>query len=559
MLGNYSRWEFHHPGPAVFYLLGAGEYVFRDWLRIVPTAVNAQLAMLVLLNTALLFGAIEIWAGHCAEAIFRPLAWSGAVLVIFAVNHTAAQSAMVSLWMPHVALFPFLFFFTACASVAAGRLRHLPLVALGGMLLVHLHVAQVLFAGVMGLAGCVTAAVRLRGALRPHVWRMALSAGIVALFLLPMVVELVVHHPNNLDAVRAYLARYPNPSNGTAKAFGYLASFLTFSAKPESGEFTAGLSQGYVRAYWLLVLVGLVLVVRGRWPRFLRVAFGGIALVMTLFLYWANRITGPLYNFNGYFFYAVHLVLVFAIAAAISGRVKAWGRAAWILPCLAMGLAADSFRMQGMGSLVIPGISEGLRGAGAVQLVFRHDDWVTAIGVANQLARRGQPFCVDTTWRYMFGYDSGCGAGSWKKVVITGTGWHEQGRYPLQLPAVMESTEEVGARREGFYAVEGDNCWSGREASLTFTLAGSQALGYRVTLTGSVLPERPVEVGLNGHRAAVVDNLWKSSTSFGVAAGVVKAGEVNQMTFRTPGAAPISGDGRELGFSLISVRIEAAQ
>ncbi len=25
LLGNYSRWRFHHPGPAMFYVLAAGE------------------------------------------------------------------------------------------------------------------------------------------------------------------------------------------------------------------------------------------------------------------------------------------------------------------------------------------------------------------------------------------------------------------------------------------------------------------------------------------------------------------------------------------------------
>ena len=93
--------------------------------------------------------------------------------------------------MPHVALFAFLFFASACASVAAGRVGHLPLLALGAMMLVHLHMAQFLFAGVMSLAACAALAVTVRRDFRQHAGAIALSAGIVVLFLLPMVLELI--------------------------------------------------------------------------------------------------------------------------------------------------------------------------------------------------------------------------------------------------------------------------------------------------------------------------------------------------------------------------------
>jgi hypothetical protein len=189
LLGNYSRWQFHHPGPVFFYLLAAGEYLFRDWLRIVPAALNAQLVTLVLVKTALLFGSIEIFARHFAGTLFRPFTLSAAVLLIWSVNHAQPSAALVSLWMPHVALFAFLFFAAACASAAAGRAEDLPLLALGAMMLVHLHVAQFLFAGILSLAACTALAVGARRELRQHAGAIALSAGIVGLFLLPMVLE----------------------------------------------------------------------------------------------------------------------------------------------------------------------------------------------------------------------------------------------------------------------------------------------------------------------------------------------------------------------------------
>src|ERR1700678_4274460 len=34
LLGNYSRWDFHHPGPAFFYAFALGEGLFRDLLHV---------------------------------------------------------------------------------------------------------------------------------------------------------------------------------------------------------------------------------------------------------------------------------------------------------------------------------------------------------------------------------------------------------------------------------------------------------------------------------------------------------------------------------------------
>src|SRR5262245_2882922 len=95
LLGNYSRWQFHHPNPAFFYLLAAGEYVFRDWLGMVPAPLNAQLVTLVLVNAALLFGSIEIFARQFPGTLFRPLATAAAVWLISSVNHAQPGAALI--------------------------------------------------------------------------------------------------------------------------------------------------------------------------------------------------------------------------------------------------------------------------------------------------------------------------------------------------------------------------------------------------------------------------------------------------------------------------------
>ena len=585
LLGNYSRWQFHHPGPVYFYLFAAGEYLFYDLLHIVPAPANAQFLTLLLVNTALLFGSIEIFARHFSGALFRPLALGAAVLLIYEVNHAQAGSALVSLWMPHVALFAFLFFASACASVAAGRAGHLPLLALGAMMLVHLHMAQFLFAGVMSLAACTALAVvtfrdpARRRDLRQHAGTVALSAVIVALFLLPMVLELVLHKPNNLDYVRAYLEKYPNPSQGIVVAARYLLSFLTFSPDierrvyaPASGLLAQTASNPYAATYWVLVAACLcaAAAMAVRCPkllsRFTWIVLAECAVISLLFLYWANRITGEMYNFNGFFFYAIHLLGLFLIAGTASTwqvnrrpDLERWSRVVWAVPLLSIVAAAGAFRNPDQGMPAIQKISDQLRAPDRYELLFQHDDWPTAVGVANRLARRRQDFCVTGSWGFMFGYEYVCAsAAASRKVVITQTAVYDLGTQPLKLPVTIDM-EEVAARKEGFYAPEGDHCWSRRTASLAFGLdREARAKAYRVTLTGSVLPERPVEVSLNGRRVGVADGIWKSSVSFLAGGDTLRPGEVNRMTFDTPNSGPITGDARELGFSLMDVRIEAA-
>ena len=578
LLGNYSRWQFHHPGPVFFYLFAAGEALFADLLRVVPATLNAQYLTLVLVNTALLFGAIEICAQHFTGAFFRPLALTAAVLVIYNLNTGTTPGALVSLWMPHVALFPFLFFSVACASVMAGRIGHLPLAALGAMMLVHLHVAQLLFAGVLGLMAGAAAVLwtwRAR-AFRKYRGAFALSAGIVALFLLPIVLELVLHHPNNLDDIRGYLQRYPDPSRGLAVASKYLLGFLLLSQDttllvlgPAGGLFEQALHSPHVVVYWVLLAAGLaaaaILAVRGVRSRFAGMLLAVGVVAALLFLYWGNRITGDMYSFNGYFFFSVHLLALFWVAGTLSGWQEArqpvwsrWARVLWALPFLCMLPAAAEFRNPDVGSQAVGQIARTLPPGRMLQLVFRHDDWDTAVGVANQLARHGRPFCIAAEWGFMFGREYVCPpGGAPRTVAIAPTAWYDLGSEPLPWPIDLEAGG-VNARSEGLYPLEGDHAWTAAKAALRFTPLPNPAGTFRLTVTASVLPGRPVAVALNGHPLGTLEGIWKSSATLAVARGWVRFGEENELAFGTANAGPIAGDSRQVGFSLVSVRLEAA-
>ena len=97
--GNYSRFEFNHPGPAFFYIYAAGEYVFLDWLGVVPTPHNAHLLASLVVQVAcfaLALALIDLWIGSGA---FLALALLGGLW-----HFSLAEGSFYSVWPPHVLL-----------------------------------------------------------------------------------------------------------------------------------------------------------------------------------------------------------------------------------------------------------------------------------------------------------------------------------------------------------------------------------------------------------------------------------------------------------------------
>jgi len=145
LLGNYSRWDFHHPGPFFFYLFAAGEAVFFRFLHIVPAPLNGEYLAEMIFSTSSLFLAIHLASIHVRERLFQPLAVLFSVIVIEVVNTAIPGAALASLWPPYMAAFCFLLMMVCCASVAAGPWKDLPILAFSAMVMVHSHVAQMLF------------------------------------------------------------------------------------------------------------------------------------------------------------------------------------------------------------------------------------------------------------------------------------------------------------------------------------------------------------------------------------------------------------------------------
>jgi hypothetical protein len=301
LVGNYSRIGFAHPGPAFFYLQAAGEWLFRDLLGLVPAPWNAHWLAMLILNAALVAAALAIlrtWAGS-----WPPIAWCGVVALVFLARH---DNVLSSTWMPYLYLAPFLLFLTAAASVAAGRTAHLWALALAGGLLVHGHAEFLFFVPVMA-AVALGAACWRRAPWRRRDW--LLFGAVVALFLLPIVVNLVLHWPGEFGKYLSYGDR--GHSHGAAASARYVLSFWA------GGPVVAA-------ALAVLLVAGLGWLAVARPPggqrRFLLSGLGmGVLATILLAGYAARGIDDLSQKYVGYFYWAVPLFLLLLPVLALDG------------------------------------------------------------------------------------------------------------------------------------------------------------------------------------------------------------------------------------------------
>lgn len=428
--GNYSRFHFNHPGPAFFYVYAAGEWLFHDTLQIVPSQANAHILAGLALQAAFFAAALGVMASWVRSRWFLVLAAALAGLHFAATRH-----AFNSIWPPHVLLMPFLCFLVATASVGAGRASHLWLMVFCGGFLVHGHVAQPLFVVTLALIayaglwwhGTAPRSAPWRNARREHL----VAGGVLAVFLAPFAVDLLSGSDSNLAAIfRFYLA--PKEQHSWTEALAYLSAFFGYYKDIEQfipeGKPVTWLHL-MVRAplylMWALVLgAGLKGWLRTKRSgdvertRFLTSFAVVLGATLLASLYWGRAQTGPLFEFNSFFFHSVTFcLLAFAVAAwapAIPDN-KLSRAAAWVLgPAV---LALGGFAL--FNSTRPP---ESTTGANydwftatrtvlaadpekdaTKYLVFSHNDWGDVARTALALKRLGKSYRTDRSWAFMFG------------------------------------------------------------------------------------------------------------------------------------------------------------
>jgi len=602
LTGHYSRWGFHHPGPAFLYLFAAGEFLYYHLLHIVPAPYNGQLVMMIVFNGVLLGAALGVFRRHVRLSV--PLALFTITVLMVVTSATVGRFMFVGNWMPDVLLFPYLLFAVCAASVLAGQTRHLPLLALSGMLLIHAHFAQFLFVGVIGgatIAFVLARAQRQGGMpafLAEHRRALALAAAIVLVFALPPLLEIALDRPNNLDAVLLFLRLHGSAGNNLGLAIGYLACFLLFLRaevalpKGPTGILALGFSHSYVVVYWLVLalLFAITVTVRFRmrreqpFPPFLLYLTGVAAASTVLFIFWSTRIVGGMYTFNGYFFYALHILAWLLLLAALEPRLNRRAiRTLNVLAAASVVMLAvterTALRSEAWGSPDILRAAAAVPRApfGSLALVFAHDDWAWAVGVANSMKRMGKPFCVEPDWSFMFSKENTCPDMLLADHILVAA--HPPPCAPpcryvyrskaftltrepvarLTLPLEIGSQDSFKVSRIGFNDGAGPFRWLQKHAAVRFWLAPDlpTASCYRLALTGFALPNQPAQVAVNGRTLGTVSKTVSDTAMFVVPRDAICPGQVNQISIDTH-AAPAGHDSRQIGFAFTGLRLRAA-
>jgi hypothetical protein len=604
MTGHYSRWHFHHPGPAFLYLFALGEFLFHDMLHVVPAPFNGQLLITIIFNAALLYAALHIFQRHARLPVAAALL---AVMAVTLMVNTGIRpsSMLLSNWMPDILILPFLVFAVSAASVLAGESRDLVWMAFSGMLLIHAHIAQFLFVGVIGGTVVLWFLIRAQrdGQLRALVssrWRhLATAAGIVLLLAIPPLLEIALHRPNNLDAVLAYMHRFGGAKNNAGMSLGFLACLFLFIGTPNvavtkgpAGILAMGLSRPAVAVYWAAMaalLMAAILVQRRtaqeRQPPFLRYLMGVAGASLLLFVYWGTRINGGLYPFNGMFVYALQLIAWFILLSWIAPLVD--GRAAGIASFAAMAcLLGVGIGERRALHWYVPRSPEVLQAAeaapsspfGTLAISFEGADWPWAAGVANSMQRLGKPFCVSATWGFMFSRKNVCRdvlrADKLRLTTRparceTPCRWVYRGqafglsRYPAQpvtLPLEVGAGQSMDIERIGFDPYSQDPRLLQNRSSIRFWLAPElpPALCFQMALTGFVLPGGHTQVSVNGLRVGAVWNNELNTVLWRVPRASLQPGKVNWISLDTGKDAGGRADPRDFGYAFVKLVLRAA-
>lgn len=552
--GNYSRFHFNHPGPAFFYVYAAGELILHDWLRVVPSPHNAHALAGTALQVLFFALALAIAARWVRHPWFLPLA-----LLAAGLHFGFARNAFTSIWPPHVLLMPALCLLIGASSFAAGAARDLPATVLAACLLVHGHVAQPLVVVLVFVAAYAlhwrNARAAAGGPVRP--WQLApgphvLAAAIIALFVLPLFVDLAYGRESNL----AEILRFAIGSD-SGKSFGdsvlYLLSFLGYFHEQE--RFLQGngwADAGFLASRWPVYVAWLVATVTAAWTLrrlpteraeapFLR-ALGGLLLIAcAATLVWGLMQTGPMFEFNGHYLYALVYAFGLLLLALVAARLPTRGALVGGLLLAAAGAAAlwrtnvqpESANGADLAwfEAVAKAVAADPNQSSTKLLVFPHDEWGDAARTALALKRLKQSYRLDEHWTFIFGRHRTLATDSLEASLERLSVWR-MSRQPLPGrsmllgngmrvffdPAPLDSTHAViEARRGGnleHYALFGltspdaDSSWSNLpRAGLRFVSPPAAAdVPIAITAAPFVPPGRierqPMVLHVNGERVA---------------------------------------------------------
>jgi hypothetical protein len=445
--GNYSRWNFNHPGPAFFYVYAWGELLFHDWLRVSPAPHNAHALALLLFQCGLFALSIALARRLVRHTAFAPLA-----LALGLIHFGLTGHAFVSLWPPHQFLMAFVLMLVSAAAVVAGDRRALPFLVLACCLCVHAHVAQPLFV-IPIFAGALAVAVWRQGARAALFDRSAvISLGLIAAFVWPLVID-ALGAESNLELILDHLRRHRGGGYSTSASLSYLLLFFTYWGFHDVPSGTPPGTFLIRHAGWFLGWAAVLAAAASPFGRqtleppgnpsraFRRALWAVFGACLLITLQWGRMIDGEMWAFNAFFNYGILFLPALLVAERTARRIPlALQRHAWwaVVPAAAgvfvlSNPVLSDIRLPPIDAraVVAAALPEPVPEGGVVAIQFAHGQWPQAVALALQLERAGINWCVDDEWAVMFG----------RKRTLRSVG---RGQPLVELAALPSSPGETG-------------------------------------------------------------------------------------------------------------------
>jgi hypothetical protein len=346
-LGPYSRFGFHHPGPAYFYA-SVPLYVLTGerfaGILLTAAVVNVLSIALVLRRLGRDGGLPALVGGALMTALF--LSWRG-------------PAWLFSAWNPNVAVLPFGVALVGFAAVAAGNVRALPLAALAASFAAQTHLGVLPATVVVALAAALLHVPPLRRAAglppagpAPR-GSLILAAALVAVAWTPPLLEQLSPEGGNLSHIFGF-SSLPDERHSAGDALAASGTAIVGWVVGARDVVATGLLVVLVVA--LAVAHGAARVTRQSFAAALSlVTFAGIAAAIMS----AARVTGALLPYLLRWMAMLSVAGVAALAAALAPlwrrRTERWKRRRLAASAGILALALVSGRNLALARSVLQG------------------------------------------------------------------------------------------------------------------------------------------------------------------------------------------------------------
>ncbi len=412
LVGPYSRFGWHHPGPLFFYF--EAPWYCLSWRHTVGMQYGA-----LIINVAAV--AVIVWS--LAQTAPAPLAAAVSMAIAFFVWRTGDM--IVSVWNPHIIILPMLAFVVVAAAYAAsGAAAFLFWMILIGSFLVQTHLAMAPVVALPGLLSIVGA--RDRTTVR-RTWLLVVFLPLV--LWMPPLVEQITRTPGNMTRIARFFL-------GSASHGQPLGTAVT----AWSAALTAAFGRGFEVATgwdlepqvskqplaWSLLLVcasgAAASVAWRRRDRFSLWLTSLCALTSLVALVATTRIRGQIVDHEVFWMSALGVLNVGAIVGLVTSLIADTGSnrrlsaaaisVAALLVALGTGVLGMHHAMNRRRTLedhAVDVLAEKIRTAmseaHATRPLFHIEPpiWTIAAGALLQIRKDGAAFAVDPQWTVMFG------------------------------------------------------------------------------------------------------------------------------------------------------------